>query len=347
MTASPAADAREQHLAWQRKELPAVEEVRPGVWSLPTPMPGSPLGYVLAYAIETDDGLALVDTGCPADECWDALMAGLAVLGRAPEEVSDVLITHVHFDHHGLTRRLVEASGARVHMHREDAAWLERMLGAESAPMTDWIIDRGAPQDEADRLADGLVTSLPRSEFARMPIGDRLVEDGDRPLPGRPELRAVWTPGHTDGHLCFELEDERLLLSGDHVLPRITPHVTRPPGEAGNPLDAYLGSLRKVRDLDVVEVLPAHEYRFDDLACRIDEMLDHHERRLEEIERAAAGTTTWDIARTISWSRGWDGTEGIVRQTALSETFTHLRHLESLNRVRRTSKHPDIWDIAV
>src|ERR1700739_22956 len=88
----------------------------------------------------------------------------------------------------------------------------------------------------------------------------RLIDDGDKVHLGRRELRAVWTPGHSPGHLCFYDAHERLLLAGDHVLPRINPTISLHVQQRPNPLGEFLDALQKVRALDVDEVLPAHEY---------------------------------------------------------------------------------------
>ena len=66
-----------QHAAWRDRVLPPVEQVRAGLWSIPTPFPDSPLRYVLAYLVETRGGLALVDTGWPSDAAWDGLVDGV------------------------------------------------------------------------------------------------------------------------------------------------------------------------------------------------------------------------------------------------------------------------------
>ena len=95
---------------------------------------------------------------------------------------------------------------------------------------------------------------------------DRHVADGERvDVPGW-DIDAVWTPGHTPGHLCFHVPAERMLLSGDHVLPSITPHISISRRDrGGDPLGDFLDSLGKVAALDATEVLPAHRHRFADL----------------------------------------------------------------------------------
>ena len=137
--------------------------------------------------------------------------------------------------------------------------------------------------------------------FTRMAVPDRLLEDGDlADFPGW-RLRAVHTPGHTPGHLCFADEDGRLLFSGDHVLPRISPNISTGLSGAADPLRNYLDSLAVVRDLDPAEVLPAHEWRFRGLADRVDALTGHHEHRLTELLaaiRAHPGSTPWASPRT-------------------------------------------------
>ena len=100
-----------QHAAWQAGTLPDVEKVRPGLWSIPVPIPNNPLRYVLVYGLELDDGLALIDAGWNCDEAWQALNLGLAHAGGSIADVRAVLVTHLHPDHHGLAGRVRAASG--------------------------------------------------------------------------------------------------------------------------------------------------------------------------------------------------------------------------------------------
>jgi glyoxylase-like metal-dependent hydrolase (beta-lactamase superfamily II) len=159
-------------------------------------------------------------------------------------------------------------------------------------------------------------------------------------------LRAVWTPGHTPGHLCFYDERQEVLLTGDHVLPRITPHIGLPPTVEGDPLGDYQASLRTLAGYNPAEVLPAHEYRFADLGDRIEVLLGHHRTRLAEIEHAVAsgsGLSTWDISAALTWSRGWEQTRGAARQSAISETWAHLIHLAGRQRVINEGGDRDSW----
>ena len=206
--------------------LPPVEEVRPGLWSVPVPIPFSPLRYTLCYAFTGDAGAVIVDPGWDSADGRQALAAGLAAAGATPRDVAGVVVTHVHPDHHGLSGWIREQSGAWIAMHSAEA---------ETLPAR---IVRGA----GTRLGPGLAARPRRARGGRrrpgrgpgpddgvlpMPEPDRFVADGERlAIPGR-DVRAVWTPGHTPGHLCLHDAAAGVLLTGDHLLPRISPQHQR------------------------------------------------------------------------------------------------------------------------
>ena len=332
-----------QKSAWDRGVLPPVEQVRPGLWSVPVPIPINPLRYVLVYALElSGGGVGLVDAGWDTEEAWDALTDGLAVFGAAPGDVRAVVVTHVHPDHYGLADRVRRCSGAWVGLHPADAALLhggdahaERLVSA----LHDLLVVSGAP---AQTLPDAGEASAQARAFSSMAQPDVLLHDAQMlDLPGW-DLRTVWTPGHSPGHLCLYSDDRRLLLSGDHVLPRITPNISFHSQEVPNPLGDYLDSLARMRSLAPDEVLPGHEYRFSDLASRVAEIERHHAARLAELEGTLGrrpGSTAWQITATLEWSRRWEELTPFLRRAAGAETLTHLALLERLGRVRR---EPDV-----
>ncbi|MEU4577087.1 MBL fold metallo-hydrolase [Nonomuraea sp. ATR24] len=340
--------SEEQRAAWTGGTIPEVERVRPGLWSVPVPIPINPLRYVLVYVLECDDGVALVDAGWNTDEAYDALVAGLAVAGYAITDVKAVLVTHIHPDHYGLAGRVREASGAWIGLHpadaelvheRYDEAAIESLVARERA-----LLARcGVPPATLDELAGA---SMMIRHLVSTAKPDRLIEDGDRlGLPGW-DLRALWTPGHSPGHLCFTSPSRKLLFSGDHVLARITPIVAVHPQSGPNPLADYLGALAAVRALDVEEVLPAHEYRFLELAGRVDHVMAHHEERLAEIEgvlAASDGVSCWEAATRLTWSRPWESIPAFMRRAANNETLAHLVWLEARGRARREPGEPDRW----
>ncbi|NBE96885.1 MBL fold metallo-hydrolase [Nonomuraea sp. KC401] len=337
-----------QRDAWAGGAIPEVERVRPGLWSVPVPIPVNPLRYVLVYVLELPGGVAIVDAGWNTDEAYDALVAGLAVAGYAITDVKGVLVTHIHPDHYGLAGRVREMSGAWIALHPADARLVRERYDDAAI---DSLVERerellrrcGVPALTLDELAGA---SMMIRHMVTMARPDRLVEDGDElGLPGW-DLRAVWTPGHSPGHLCFVSPARGVLFSGDHVLAKITPMVAVHPQSGPNPLADYLDSLAAVRKLDVEEVLPAHEYRFLELAERVDSVMAHHDERLAEIERAVAaldGAACWDLATRLTWSRPWETIPPFMRRAANNETLAHLAWLEARGRVRRVAGEPDLW----
>jgi glyoxylase-like metal-dependent hydrolase (beta-lactamase superfamily II) len=153
----------------------------------------------------------------------------------------------------------------------------------------------------------------------------------------------VWTPGHTPGHLCLHEETEDVLLTGDHVLPRISPNIGLQPHAAEPPLAAYLESLKRTAGYDSAEALPAHEYRFHGLADRARMLLAHHDRRCAEVLAVTdrhTGATVWQITQELSWSRGWGAVTGMMRRAALAETAAHLEYLSSTGRIAAAADGP-------
>ncbi|TCO46538.1 MBL fold metallo-hydrolase [Actinocrispum wychmicini] len=314
--------------AWKRKELPPVERVRAGLWSVPVPIPHNPLRYTISYISVADDGLLVVDPGWFSDVTWEALTAGLGVIGASVSDVVGVVVTHMHADHHGLSGRIREESGAWVAMHPAEADQLPVRF-FRTLPETadkDWLRASGVPDDVAEQMTFSLAAMKP---FMDMVEPDILLADGDLVPHGDRTLRAVWTPGHTPGHLCLHDEATDVLLTGDHVLPRISPNIGLALVDE-DPLSNYIASLKRIAEFDTAEVLPAHEYRFRGIAARTVALVQHHRERCDEITAVlteAGAATAWEVTERLTWSRGWAKVKGLMRRSALAETCAHLQYM--------------------
>lgn len=320
-----------------------------GVWSIPVPIPDNPLGHTLVHLLDTGRGPVLVDTGWDDPTAWDALTAGLAACGTAVSEIHGILVTHHHPDHHGLSGQVREASGAWIAMHGADAHVVRRTREADPGQWLDYLAEKlaaaGAPEDHLAPLRAARAEGRTHLPGQRAALPDREIAPGELlDLPGR-RLRALWTPGHTPGHICLHLEEAHptalpghgRLFSGDHLLPEISPHIGlyEDPADATrtDPLGDYLDSLTRVAALDPAEVLPAHQHAFTDAPARVRALLDHHEARLSGLRALLAiPLTPWQLAERMEWNRPWPDIPYGSRNIAVSEAEAHLRRLVTLHR---------------
>ncbi|MCW2913492.1 MAG: beta-lactamase domain protein [Actinomycetia bacterium] len=320
------------------RKTPVPEDLGGGIWSVPVPIPGNPLAYTLVYALESERGLVLVDAGWEHEDAWAALRDGLGSLSLNVADVRGVVVTHHHPDHAGLAGRVRETSGAWIAMHHNDAE-IVRVFRDLVAGDADRSWQLGAMQ-RAGADTGELNAQLERADHPDPPaVPDRELADGDLvDLPGR-KLRVIWTPGHSPGHICLHLEDGDRIFTGDHVLPRITPHIALYPYDLPDvdPLSDYLDSLGRVAEIDAGEVLPAHQYRFNGLSERAGEIAAHHEARLTEITGLLSreARTLWELAAGMEWRQSWEDMPVVARQMAAGEAAAHLRTLENRGLARR------------
>jgi glyoxylase-like metal-dependent hydrolase (beta-lactamase superfamily II) len=335
-----------------------------GVRSIRVPIPDNPLGHTLVYVVDTDRGPVLVDTGWDDPDSWDTLTEGLTACGTSAAEIHGIVVTHHHPDHHGLSGKVRETSGAWIAMHAADAAIVRRTR--ETRPeqwfsyMAAKLAAAGAPEEHLAplRAARGRGSgSLPGFSPA---LPDREIVPGELlDLSGR-RLRAIWTPGHTPGHVCLYLEEEHpsglpghgRLFSGDHLLPEITPHIGlyEDPDDATvtDPLGDYLDSLERVGRLSPAEVLPAHQHTFTDASARVGELLAHHQDRLTGL-LALLGTplTPWQLAERMEWNRPWHEIPYSSRNIAVSEAEAHVRRLVKTGRAEAVPGTDPVTYVAV
>jgi glyoxylase-like metal-dependent hydrolase (beta-lactamase superfamily II) len=298
---------------------------------------------VNAYLIEGERGWSLVDSGMHTPEAEQALSQGLADIGIAMRALVRSFITHLHPDHMGLAGTL-ESAGVEVLMHRPEIATARRVWSKEHdlIDQTYEFFERhGMPRDVDEGMREAWIAMGRRVDPVRALVP---VDDGDEVDLGGRAARVRWTPGHTDYHAVLVDERDGLLFAGDHVLPRITSNVGLYPHSRDDPLGDYLDALRAIRDLRVSQVLPAHGEPFTDLAGRVDELLAHHDARLDAV-LAALGSrerTGYEVARDLF---------PVLRSPheerfALAETLAHLRHLERNGRVREIDGKPARWRLA-
>lgn len=303
--------------------MAAAEELAPNLWRIPIPLPAIPggehLGFCNAYLIGGEPWV-LVDTGMTTDEAVAALDAGLEEAGVPLEAIDSVLITHHHPDHYGMSRPIRERSNAKVMIHRRDIEMIFAGMGG-GPDMKDFFYWHGGPKLEGNSSPP----ILGAPEYQPAAPDAYLTDDQVFEFDGR-KMRVLHTPGHSPGHCCFALHTEEIVLTGDHILPRITPHVGYFPGGDENPLGNFLDSLRKVGECSFRLALPAHGDPFLDPASHVSRIVAHHEFRLKACVDAL-GKEAKTAAEIIPEIFGSD-LPGFHWFAAFFEALSHLVHAE-------------------
>ncbi|SNR36134.1 Glyoxylase, beta-lactamase superfamily II [Haloechinothrix alba] len=307
---------------------PGAHEVAPGVYRMPLPMPNDGLRAVNVYAIEDGDGVVLVDAGWDVPEAREALRSALASLGYELADVRRILATHVHRDHYTLGVSLRREFGMPIALGEGERPTLRAMLDEDTAGRMGELRRWGAEGHLAE-LAASYDPDVVRRSFD---WPDEWIDDVVDIELNKRVLRAVPTPGHTRGHLVFCDTGSGLLFSGDHVLPHITPSIGFEPAMASSPLGDFLRSLSRLRDYADMRLLPAHGPVADSAHSRVEELLEHHDRRLADTARAVSdgARTVYETAGMLGWTRrarSFAELDEFNRFLAVAETAAHLRLL--------------------
>ena len=322
---------------WSREGAWQVAE---GIHRIPLPLPMDGLRAVNVYVIETDEGLTLVDGGWAIAEARELLERCLRGVGYGFGDIRRFLVTHVHRDHFTLATVLGHEYGAEV------------ALGIDEKPALDMLHD---PTLREENPFLGVLTSAGAREIAELwaaggkhqvvdpaiwAFPDTWLEGDHQIAVGRRTLDAVHTPGHTAGHFVFADRAAGLLFAGDHVLPTITPSIGFSMPPEPQPLGDFMASLAKVRRLPDLTVLPAHGPVAPSSHTRVDELLAHHETRLElSLAALAAGpATAHEVAGQLPWTRHerpYDQLDAFNRGMAAMETKAHLELLVARGQATR------------
>jgi glyoxylase-like metal-dependent hydrolase (beta-lactamase superfamily II) len=327
-----------------------VEEVAPGILRLQLPIALPGLGHVNCYAMEDSRGITLVDPGLPGPKTWRELQRIMKSGGLDIARVHSVVVTHSHPDHFGQAGQFRKRFGAEVITHEAFRTFLDPEAEDQEAADDLAVID-GPVKAQIESLQGqdlrrgpfakhtpwgGDPHSMPRARrmrywamrkaagrFVPTPTPTRRVEDAQVMELGRREWVAVHTPGHTIDHLCLYDPVGGVMISGDHVLPTITPHISGL-GTTVDPLKDFFDSLELMKTFDGVRtVLPAHGLEFADLSGRATAIERHHHERLDKL-RAASGElgsgTVHEYMQVLFQERSWGS-------MAESETYAHLEHL--------------------
>ena len=313
-----------------------VKEITGGLYRITLPMPFR-LRYVNVFAaLDDEGGFTLIDTGPNMTGVLPALEAALEGIGASIEACRRILVTHYHADHCGLAGLIAGRSGARIFLSAIES------LTIRSLADDGWRIGRLRRFGQENGLDAATLETVARAFLAFRtatspftPAG--ILADGQTLTVGGRFMQVIPTPGHSRGHISLYLPKERLLIAGDHVLPHITPNLSPDPLDPGfRPLKSFLDSLKRVGELPVEMVYPAHGDPFPDLGGRIAQMQEHHRERkgLARAALAAGPKTAEGVSRFIFGA----ALPPFDRLLALNESFVHLIELEAESEVNRETR---------
>lgn len=310
----------------------------PGVFTITLPMPWE-LETVNVHLVELDDGYLLVDSGIATGECFDALEAGLAERGIAWRDIRTLFLTHLHPDHIGWSWKILELTGARLMMHRAEVEYLALVARENRPPFFAQAMSNAGVPEELQTRMDHALRDVRRNYRPHAP---GLVLEGGEQIPVRGgALEAVWTPGHSPGHVCLYSPQHRYLISGDHILEFITPNIGWHPDE--DMLAKYLDSLELLAPFEIDLVLPSHGGPFRGHRGRIDATTEHHAARCGQIvAHAARGPLTANALVQQVWPRKLSP---FHHHFAVFEILAHLEYLRRRGRVAADMRNggPQYW----
>jgi glyoxylase-like metal-dependent hydrolase (beta-lactamase superfamily II) len=327
------APARDDRNAWAE---PGVEDLGGGLYRIPLPLPGDALTAVNVYAIASEDGVDLIDAGMALVQARERLAEALGQLGYGLPDIKNFFITHIHQDHYTLAVELRTTLRGQITLGEHERANMAAIRAVHDGQREPGFIEM-LPALGAAELAEQ-VRGILGSRFADPNLQltwddpDHWLADGAvLELPSR-TLRAIHTPGHTSGHVVFHDEAAAMLFAGDHVLPHITPSIGLQPVVTRLALDQYLGSLRLMLALPDARLLPAHGPVRDSTHARVNELLAHHETRLEQTLEVASGgpVTAFTVAGELPWTRRQRklaDLDPMNQLLAVGETAAHLEVL--------------------
>jgi glyoxylase-like metal-dependent hydrolase (beta-lactamase superfamily II) len=310
------------------------------VTRVPLPIGIHGIDSVNAYVLADGDRITLVDCGVwragPGDDGLPALERGIERVGYALRDVSRIIVTHAHIDHYGLAGRLMELTGAELWMHAMTDLDCEKYRHPDTAMARrrDMYADHGLTEPELGSLARGLSTWLPY--LYSVVEASRRLRGGERIPIGSRDWEVVHTPGHSFGHVCLWSPEADVLVSGDHLLPGVTPPVTFERGFDNDPLRSYLASLDAITHRNPHLVLPGHGRPFTDCARRIEAITRSKMRRLEAIRLAIR-----EQPRSVPEIADELFTRAVVRfqrNFAMSETLAHIAYLRWSGLVERRTR---------
>ena len=308
----------------RQRELGRGERVVPGLWRLRLPLPWPGVPHCNAWAIAAGSGIVLVDCGMHEPGSLDQLERAMDQVNLRLEHVQLLVCTHAHSDHWGQAGPVIDRAGCELWLHPDHAH------GISSAQDPDAALRRRLEVGRQSGVGEAALGQY--AEAARgMPSGLARIVAPHRPLLDGVEIETdlgTWTayetPGHAPSHVCLYQPERRILISGDHVLGRISLYYDY--GYSADPVGEFLRSLDRVGELDARLALSGHGKPFTDVHGHVEGSRTLVAQRLEGVlaaVRGGAGTVVEIVGQV------YDAPLSVANASwFFTETLCYLTHLQ-------------------
>jgi glyoxylase-like metal-dependent hydrolase (beta-lactamase superfamily II) len=311
------------------------ERVLPGIWRLRLPLELPNVPHCNAWALRAGDGIVLVDTGMHDRDSMGNLERALDQAGFKVRDIRLIVITHAHIDHCGQAPPLAARSRAEVWMH------------------PNWKLHAAHPPDIDETIEVALLSGVPEEPLERWAekrrgqgTGQAGTLHADRDLVPGVEIetdagtwQVVETPGHAPSHVCLHQPEQRLLISGDHLLGRVSQYFDI--GYTPDPVGEFLHSLDVTERLDGRLALAGHARPFTDIPGHIQANRDLIARNLDAVRAALTEgeKTAYEVARAVY---GEHFTEELA-SWQMTMTTAWLTHLAVRGHVAKREDSVEHW----
>lgn len=296
-----------------------------GIEQVTIPLPFR-LNHVNCFIAEGENGPLIIDTGlndAAAKSVWDDVLR--------TRDLTDIIITHVHPDHCGYAGRLQQRTNASISMSAIDTDAYHTIWSETALPSLERDYKAAAvPEQIAKDIIELTTQFVPF--VTPEPKVNHFLRDGEHIQIGKEQYEIIATPGHSEGLVVFYNRDRGVLLSTDHILPKITPNISYWFYGEANPLQSYENSLQTIKKLDAEYVIPSHGVPFYDANKRIDEIWAHHLERFDwTLAAIQDGATVFDVCDALFPFE----LNTHDYQFAIGEAIAHLEYLRAQGECKR------------
>ncbi len=326
----------------RRRELARADKVIPGVWRLrlPLPWPGVPHGN--AYAVAAGAGVVLFDTGMFQPGSLGQLELALGQAGLRLEHVRLLVCTHAHADHYGMAKQIMDASGCELWMHPNDEHMRRNVEDpdAQQERRLEVALQSGVPIESVERAREARKGG--GSGVAELVEPDRHLRPGVEVDTDLGRWQVYETPGHAPSHVVLHQPDRKLMVSGDHILGRISLFYDY--GWTPDPAGEFLTSLDTVEPLPTDLILAGHGKPVRDLRGLVAGNRAAVHARMGRVRDALSELdqpTPFGIVPKLMQT---ENLNPMLVSWGLSETLAYLRHLELTEVAEKVAgSDPERW----